>query len=80
MTQFSVKMGLKACAKSIDPGQPAQSAQADPGRHFLLFVNFLHVHGLAYLGIHWVVKTESRTSWHFKKEARKGQHEYFQIV
>ena len=30
----SVKKGLKAFAKSIDPCQPAQSAQADMGRNF----------------------------------------------
>ena len=30
------KMGLNAFAKSIDPCQPAQSAQADMGRNFSL--------------------------------------------
>ena len=28
-------------AKNIDPGQPAQSAQADQGRNFSLFADFL---------------------------------------
>ena len=30
-------------AKSIEPGQPAQSAPADPARNLLHLVNFLHV-------------------------------------
>ena len=32
----SVKRGLSEFAKSIDPCQPAQSAQADMGRNFSL--------------------------------------------
>ena len=35
-----MKRGLNASAKSIDPGQPAQSAQADLSRYFLLLVIF----------------------------------------
>ena len=30
-------------AKSIDSGQPAQFAQADLSRYFLLLINFLHI-------------------------------------
>ena len=30
-------------AKSIDPGQPAQSAQADHGRNFSLLADFLSI-------------------------------------
>ena len=33
---FSVKKGLNASTKCIDPGQPAQSTQADLDRHFLI--------------------------------------------
>ena len=33
--------GLKGIAKSIDPGQPAQSAQVDHGRNFLPLADFL---------------------------------------
>ena len=32
--------GFNASTKSIDFGQPAQSAQADQSRYFLLSVNF----------------------------------------
>ena len=39
--QCSVKRGLNASAKSIDPGQPARSAQADLGRNVLPCFNFL---------------------------------------
>ena len=38
-----MKRNLHASKKSIDPGQPAQSAQADLGGNFLLY--FLHVKG-----------------------------------
>ena len=34
----SVKMGLDSYAKSIDPCQPAQFAQADMGRNFSLSI------------------------------------------
>ena len=37
------KMGLNASVKSINPCKPAQSAQADIGRNFLLFVNYFFV-------------------------------------
>ena len=40
-----VKMGPNSSAKSIDPGQPAQSAPADLDRYFLLLGNFHHVKG-----------------------------------
>ena len=36
---YSVKRVLNAFAKSIDPCQPAQSAQADMGRYFSLNLN-----------------------------------------
>ena len=36
---FSVKRGLNASAKSIDPRQSARSAQADMGRYFSLTLN-----------------------------------------
>ena len=39
----SVKRDLNALAKSVDPCQPAQSAQADMGRHFSPSLNFLHI-------------------------------------
>ena len=51
---------INASAKSIDPGQPAQSAQADLGRNFLILVNFLLIKGPNYLTIHSAVKTKSR--------------------
>ena len=35
--------GFNTSAKSIDSGQPAQTAQADLGRIFLLLVYFLHI-------------------------------------
>ena len=38
--RFPVKRELIASAKNIDPGQPAQNAQADLGRNFLLLVSF----------------------------------------
>ena len=38
------KRGLYAYAKSIDPDQPAQSAQADLGRNFLLLNPFFHIY------------------------------------
>ena len=34
-----IKMIINASANSIDPGQPAQSAQAGLGQYCLLFVN-----------------------------------------
>ena len=37
--------GLKVFAKSIEPCQPAQSAQADMSRYFLLTLNYLYVKG-----------------------------------
>ena len=36
--QCSAKRGLGAIAKSIDPCQPEQSAQADMGRNFLVIL------------------------------------------
>ena len=45
----SVKRDIYASAKSIDPGQPAHSAQADLGRYFLPLIDFLQVIGLVYL-------------------------------
>ena len=47
----SVKRGLEAFAKSIDPCQPAQFAPADMGRNFSLQINFLHIKGPFYLMI-----------------------------
>ena len=42
--RHAIKDGaLKASAKSIDPCQPARSAQADMGRNFLKSANFLHL-------------------------------------
>ena len=38
-----VKRGLNASSKSIDSGLPTQSAQAELGRYFLLYVNFLRI-------------------------------------
>ena len=47
-------MGPNAFAKSIDPCQPAQSAQGDMGRNFLLSLNFLLTEGSFYLSrFHW---------------------------
>ena len=39
----SVEKGLKVYAKSIDPCQPAQVAQADMDRYISLTLIFLHV-------------------------------------
>ena len=36
-----MKRDLKGITKSIDPGQSAQSAQADHGRNFSLLADFL---------------------------------------
>ena len=41
----SVKTGFNASAKSIDPCQPAPSAQADMGRNCSPSLHFLHVKG-----------------------------------
>ena len=38
---FSEELRLNASAKSINPGQPAQSVQADLGQNFSLLANFL---------------------------------------
>ena len=43
------EQAVYAFAKSIDPCQPAQSAQADMGRNFSLCSNFLHVKGPFYI-------------------------------
>ena len=56
------KDGPNTSTKSIDSGQPAQSAQADLDRNFLPKVNFVHIKGPYYLMIHFVVKTGSRSS------------------
>ena len=50
-----LKRSLNAFAKSIDPCQPAQSAQADMGRYFSPSLNFLHVKGPFYIVIQSVV-------------------------
>ena len=46
---------LNVSAKSIDPCQPAQSAQADMGRNLLPIVQFLHVQVLVYVMMQSVV-------------------------
>ena len=52
--------GLCASAKSFDSGQPAQPAQADLSRNFLVLVNHLHIcrtsvpHGLVGYQTIWV--------------------------
>ena len=51
----SVKWCLNAFVKSIDPYQPAQSAQADMGQNFLLSLNFLDIQGPFYIMIQSVV-------------------------
>ena len=48
---FSLSGWVNDSANSIYSGQPAQSAQADLSRNFLLSVNFLHVTGQSYLQI-----------------------------
>ena len=40
-----IEFTLMRFQKSVDSGQPAQSAQADLSRNFLLYVNFLRVKG-----------------------------------
>ena len=55
LKQCSGKSGFNVSAKSIDPGQPAQSAQADLGRFFLPFVYFTHVEGPLLLQIRYIV-------------------------
>ena len=42
---WTVNRGLIDFAKSIDPCQPAQFAEADMGRNFSLSLNFLHIDG-----------------------------------
>ena len=41
--------GLETSAKRLDPGQLAQSAQADLGKFFFICVNFLRMKGQYYL-------------------------------
>ena len=41
LTLHHTKRDLIGIAKIIDPGQPAQSAQSDHGRNFLLLADFL---------------------------------------
>ena len=50
-----MQRGLNSFAKSIDPRQPAQSAQADMGRNFLQSTNFAPVKGPFYITIQSVV-------------------------
>ena len=45
----SLKRGRNATAKSIDPGQPAQSAQAELDQNFLLAGNFMPIKGPNYV-------------------------------
>ena len=51
---YSVKRGLNSSAKSIDPRQPAQSAQADMSGNFSPSLNFLHVKGPVHVMINSV--------------------------
>ena len=44
-----IKGNVMYFAKSINPSWPAQSAQADLGRNFLLLVNCLRVEGPVYI-------------------------------
>ena len=60
MNRSLLKTVLSASAKSIDPGQPAQSAQADLGRKFLPLVNCIQFIGTNYRMNYSVVKTESK--------------------
>ena len=57
-----IKRGLNASAKSVDPCQPALSAQADMGRHFLLSVNFLYAEGPFY----HMIQTFVRQKWNLQ--------------
>ena len=57
---FSVKTMFQTNAKSLGAGQPAHTAQADLGRNFLPFVNFLRINGLYCRTIYLFVKTGSR--------------------
>ena len=43
-------------AKSFDPCQPAQTAQADMGRNLLQLVKYLHVKGHVYSKIQLIVR------------------------
>ena len=47
-------MRTNAWTKSIDPGQPAQSTQADLGRTLLPLVNLLRIKDLYHLMIQFV--------------------------
>ena len=38
-----VKRDFMGIVKSVDPGQPVQSAQANHGRNFLLLADFLYI-------------------------------------
>ena len=49
-----MERGLNTSAKSIDPDQTAQTAQADLGRNLLLLVKFLHINGPYIPMIQWV--------------------------
>ena len=57
------EIGIPAFANNINPCQPAQSAQADTGRNFLLFVSFLHVLGLNVYYI--MIKLNVRQNGHY---------------
>ena len=52
---YAVKWELYVFAKSIDPRQPAQFAQADMGRDFSLSLNFLDIKGSFFFMTHSAV-------------------------
>ena len=54
-TMSSVNRKLNAFAKSIDPCQPARTAQADMGRNFSIAFNSLYVKGVFYIMVLSVV-------------------------
>ena len=51
----TIKRRLYESAKRIDSFRPAQSAQADLDRTFLVFINFLHTEGLVFHTIQTIV-------------------------
>ena len=51
---------VNTSAKSIGPGQPSQTAQADPGRNFLFMDIYMHVKGPYSHMIYLIFETESR--------------------
>ena len=54
---ITLKRALMEIAKSIDPGQPAQSVRADRGQNFSLLADFLCINPLLHRYSFWRINT-----------------------